>query len=202
MASPASLRQQIRNLRRAVPSAQRHQAALQLLRQVASLKIFSNAHHIAGYLAFDGELDPAPLLERAMAVGKQVYLPVLPNNSQAPMVFAPYQPGTVLKPNRFGILEPDVPAGQLLLPQRLDLALTPLVAFDVSGTRMGMGGGFYDRTFTFRRNPAHLCKPHLLGLAYEFQKVSTLIRQPWDIPLDGIATEQALYPSDSNYLLE
>ncbi len=193
MLSPNVLRNQVRALRRAMPSAERQQAAQQLASRVAALKVFVSAHHIAGYLAFDGELDPAHLLEQASAMGKQVYLPVLTGKPPAKLLFAPYHPDTVLIPNRFGIPEPEVPHAQLWPPQRLDLVLIPLVAFDISGTRMGMGGGFYDRTFAFRRNPAHLPKPRLLGLAYELQKFPALLRQSWDVPLDGVATEEALY---------
>lgn len=188
----ASLRQQIRISRRALSPSQRHQAALALCNRIAALPIFASSRHIAGYLAVDGEMDPAPLLAHALEQGKRMYLPVLIDNPQAPMLFAPYQPDVKLKPNRFGILEPDVPMTQFLEPQQLDLVLTPLVGFDAKGTRLGMGGGFYDRTFAFRRDVGCL-QPYLLGVAYELQKLEELTPQPWDIPLDGIATEQALY---------
>lgn len=202
-ATPAdALRRQIRTLRRALSHSERQQAAQTVARQVAHLRIFTSAHHIAGFLAFDGEMDPAPLMERAWEMGKQVYLPIVPGNPQTHMMFAPYRPDSTLRPNRFGISEPDVPAHHLLSAARLDLVITPLVAFDDQGTRMGMGGGFYDRTFAFRRNPGHLPKPHLLGIAYEFQKVSQLIRQDWDIPLDGIVTEAHIYPGSTDYEIE
>jgi 5-formyltetrahydrofolate cyclo-ligase len=72
--------------------------------------------------------------------------------------------------------------------------LAPLVAFDRNGTRLGMGGGYYDRAFAFLRAPADGGRrPVLLGLGYEFQKVAELIRQPWDVPLDAAVTESALY---------
>lgn len=200
--SATDLRKQIRALRRSTPLAERHVAALQLARRVTSLKVFVRSRHIAGYLAVDGELDPAPLLERARVLRKHVYLPVLAGNPAVHLLFAPYHPDMPMQANRFGILEPDVPAAELLPPQRLELVLTPLVAFDTHGTRLGMGGGFYDRTFAFRSNPAHLPRPLLLGLAYELQKVAELPRQSWDIPLDGIVTEQALYPGPGGHLLE
>ena len=200
MLSPNVLRKQVRALRRAMPAAERHQAARQLTSRVTSLQVFVIAQHIAGYLAFDGELDPALLLEHAFAMGKQVYLPVLTGKPAAQLLFAPYHPDTVLVPNHFGIPEPEVPQAQLWPSQRLDLVLVPLVAFDSSGTRLGMGGGFYDRTFAFRRNPVHLPKPRLLGLAYELQKFPALLRQSWDVPLDGIATEKALYGDSGSAL--
>lgn len=203
MPSLAQLRRQIRARRRDIPASERRQAAHHLARRVTSLRVFATAQQIAGFLAFDGEIDPTPLLERALEMGKTVYLPVLAgSNPQAHLLFAPYHPGDTLKPNRLGIPEPQVIADRLLSPQRMDLVLTPLVAFDASGTRLGMGGGFYDRTFAFLQNPGHLRKPCLLGLAYELQKVDQLPRQPWDVPVDGIATEAALYHYGSDFLLE
>jgi 5-formyltetrahydrofolate cyclo-ligase len=202
MSTAAALRKQMRALRRALPVAERHTCARQLAGRVTSLKVFSHAHHIAAYLAVDSEMDPAPLLERAWELGKQVYLPVLAGTPAVHLLFATYRRHSAMQANRFGILEPVVPAGELLPPQRLDLVLTPLVAFDASGTRLGMGGGFYDRSFAFRGNPAHLPRPLLLGLAYELQKVAELPRQDWDIPLDGIVTEQAVYSVPGGHLLE
>ncbi len=193
MPSPDHIRRTVRARRREIPPPQRRRAARELAHRVSTLKLFSTAHHVAGYLAVDGEMDPAPLLERAWAMSKSVYLPVLTGQPQAHMLFAPYGPDSTLKPNRFGIPEPVVPHEAVLPPQRLDLVLAPLVAFDEHGSRIGMGGGFYDRTFAFLANPDHLRKPRLLGLAYELQRYPELERQDWDVPLDGIATEAGLY---------
>ncbi|MDX1655264.1 MAG: 5-formyltetrahydrofolate cyclo-ligase [Candidatus Competibacteraceae bacterium] len=198
---PNELRRLIRTRRRELSPHQRQQAARELARRVASLQLFQHARHIAAYLAFDGEMDPAPLVERAWSMGKEVYLPVLMGHP-ARMVFAPFEPGTTFETNRFGIPEPRLAEERHLPAQRLDLVLTPLVAFTFDGTRMGMGGGFYDRTFAFLTNPEHLHKPRLLGLAYELQQVEGLVRQPWDVPLDGIATEAGLYPGNDGKTLE
>lgn len=197
MQSPALLRKQIRALRRALPAAERQQAARQLARRAAGLPIFADSRRIAGYLAVDGELDPGPLLSRARELGKQIYLPVLTDDPRTPLLFAPYRPDTALRPNRFGIPEPQVSAEQLLPSRSLDLVLTPLVVFDAWGNRLGMGGGYYDRTFAFRHPGDRPSGPFLLGLAYELQKVAQLAPQPWDIPLDGIVTERAFYPGPS-----
>jgi 5-formyltetrahydrofolate cyclo-ligase len=192
MSSLVSLRSQTRVLRRTLSLSQREQAAQKLAKRVTTLPVFAASQHIAAYMAIDGEMDPSSLLVEAIAVDKHVYLPVLTADPQCPMMFAPYGTDTTLKPNRFKILEPDVSPAQWRRGEHLDLVLAPLVAFDARGNRLGMGGGFYDRTFAFRRDTASPW-PYLLGLAYELQKVDTLERQPWDIPLDGIATEHALY---------
>jgi 5-formyltetrahydrofolate cyclo-ligase len=188
------LRRQIRALRRSTPLAERHVAALQLARRVSSLKVFVRSRHIAGYLAVDGELDPAPLLERARVLRKHVYLPVLAGNPAVHLLFAPYHPDMPMQANRFGILEPDVPAAELLPPQRLELVLTPLVAFDTHGTRLGMGGGFYDRTFGFRNHTLRIKprSPVLMGVAHHCQESGGLSSEAWDVTLDYIATDREI----------
>ena len=191
---PRLLRQRLRALRRELSPAVRRQAALAVARRLQDWPPWTGARRIAGYWACDGELDPAPLLERAWAAGQQVYLPVLAEAPALALQFAPYVPGAPLRRNRFRIPEPDVSAEHWLRPEELDLVLTPLVAFDDKGTRLGMGGGFYDRAFAFRRDPGYRGdRPVLLGLGYEFQRVPEQIRQPWDVPLDAAATEETLH---------
>ncbi len=93
--------------------------------------------------------------------------------------------------NRFGIPEPQARHGahpaRRLPAWALDLILLPLVGFDDDGQRMGMGGGFYDRTLAFTRRPGP--RPHLIGLAHECQRVESLPVAPWDVPLDAIVSD-------------
>jgi 5-formyltetrahydrofolate cyclo-ligase len=77
----------------------------------------------------------------------------------------------------------------------LDLVLTPLVAFDAQGHRLGMGGGFYDRSFAYLLRHSRWLRPRLIGLAYDFQRQTRLPHQPWDVPLHAIATDHRLYLS-------
>jgi 5-formyltetrahydrofolate cyclo-ligase len=83
-------------------------------------------------------------------------------------LFSIYEPDDVLKKNRFGILEPEINFKKIIPAWALDIVFTPLIAFDSEGNRLGMGGGFYDRTFSFLHNSKR-SHPHLIGLAYEFQ---------------------------------
>ena len=108
------------------------------------------------------------------------------------MQFARYLPGMPMRPNRFAIPEPAIARAQLLPAQSLDLILMPLVGFDRSGNRLGMGGGFYDRTLAFRHHRDGYRGPLLLGLAYQFQCLDGLQARHWDVPLDGILTEKYL----------
>lgn len=189
------LRRRLRAGRQIMPSAERLGAALSVARRVTDWPIYGAAIRIGGYWACNGELDPMPLLESAWAASKDVYLPVLVGAPPQSLRFAPYRPGLPLRRNRFDIPEPDVPPSEWLQPESLDLVLTPVVAFDSTGTRLGMGGGFYDRSFAFLRDPDYRGQRSLLlGLGYEFQKTREhLVRQSWDVPLDAAATEEALY---------
>ena len=89
-----------------------------------------------------------------------------------------------MKENRFGIKEPI--DGSPSSAQTLDLILIPLVGFDQRGNRLGMGGGFYDRTLAFKLKTPQ--RPNLIGLAHECQRVEHLETDPWDIPMTGILT--------------
>lgn len=183
----------MRRQRRGLSPAQRRAAAARLARHVAGHALFRRSRHIACYIANDGELDPMPLIEAAWSMGKTCYLPVLDVVHPSRLRFTPYHPGSPLAPNRFGIPEPARTPRRRVPPWRLDLILVPLVGFDADGNRLGMGGGFYDQTLGFLRARTHWRKPRLLGIAYDFQQVSHLPADPWDIPLDAIATESRLH---------
>lgn len=106
------------------------------------------------------------------------------------MRFFLYKRNDILHPNRYGINEPkDTPS---IDTETLDIILTPLVAFDRQGHRLGMGGGYYDRTFSFLLNQADIPRPKLIGLAYACQEVPSLSPDPWDVPLHGVVTERKI----------
>ena len=139
---------------------------------------------MALFFAFDGEPDLTRLTRSAAAQRKELFVPVLTRKT---MRFARLVPRAVLKRNFFGILEPG--SAGVVDPRKLDLVLTPLVAFDSRGTRIGVGRGYYDRAFRFLRHRGAWQRPKLLGVAYEFQHVPTLDSRAWDVPLWGAVTE-------------
>ncbi|MFZ5593531.1 MAG: 5-formyltetrahydrofolate cyclo-ligase [Pseudomonadota bacterium] len=194
--SPAVSRSELRKLMRARRAAlsetERDEAALSVAERIAATNWFRRSRHIACYLPQNGELDPTPLMQRAWAMGKICYLPVLNTLHANRMWFVPYSAGDKLIPNRYGIPEP-ITSRHRLSAHKLDLVLTPLVAFDAQGNRLGQGGGFYDQTFAFLRHRRHWRKPRLIGIAYEFQRVARLQNHDWDVPLYAVATETTLY---------
>lgn len=148
---------------------------------------FLRANRYAGFVSHDGEPDLETLRFGASAAGKHAYLPVIRGKR---LWFLPHQPP--MAPNHFGIPEPRARPGSRARLLSLDLVLMPLVAFDGSGARLGMGGGFYDRTFSYLRHRNHWRRPRLIGVAFEFQRVESVPVQTWDVHLDGIMTEQGL----------
>jgi 5-formyltetrahydrofolate cyclo-ligase len=179
-----NIRNQIRQRRRALTSEQQNNFALQTAERIATHPRIQAAHSIAAFLSFDGELDTRPLIERLWQQAKQVYLPVLHPFSPGNLLFLRYAPETPLVNNRFNILEPQLDVRNVLPVESLDVVLTPLVAFDSSGQRLGMGGGFYDRTL---QNWQQL-GPYPIGLAHDCQQVEQLPVEHWDIPLPEIIT--------------
>lgn len=183
-----AIRKAIRNKRAALPRNYQTKCAHTAARHFRISTLFHNSQHIACYWSSNGELDPRPLVETAWRLGKRVYLPVLDPIRPGHLKFVAYTPKSKFKTNRFGIPEPDAPLHQARPVKTINLIITPLVAFNESGVRLGMGGGFYDRTFAFLQK--NHCAIKLIGYAYSWQKVEDLMARPWDIHMDGVATEK------------
>ncbi|MDX1267377.1 MAG: 5-formyltetrahydrofolate cyclo-ligase [Oceanisphaera sp.] len=179
------IRQQIRQARRALTSAEQQAASEVIIRHVAGADHLAQAGKVALYLANDGELDPQPLIDWYWSQGSQVYLPVLHHFSPGHLLFLRYDPDTRLIANRFGIPEPKLDIRLLLPKQELDVIYTPLVAFDSQGNRIGMGGGFYDRTLAAWRQRLG---PRPVGLAHNCQQLPAIPTDSWDIPLPELIT--------------
>ena len=183
------LRQRNRKLRAALSADELTQAAAALAERIFALPEFAAAGKIAAYAAVNGEIGLDPVIDRALADDKKVYLPNLDRQS---LRFSPYFHGQAMRVNRFRLLEPDVGDDEMLDPRDLDLVLAPLVVFDAARNRIGMGGGYYDRSFAFRKDPAR-DTPVLIGVAHELQKVDHIEPAAWDVRLDKIVTDRAIY---------
>ncbi|WP_431225161.1 5-formyltetrahydrofolate cyclo-ligase [Serratia sp. L9] len=179
-----TIRNEIRQRRRALTPTQQQNFAQRIATRVTQHPHIQAAQSIAVFLSFDGELDTGPLIEQLWQQGKRVYLPVLHPFSPGNLLFLRYAADTPLVRNRFKILEPALDVRSVLPVSQLDVVLTPLVAFDSLGQRLGMGGGFYDRTLQNWRQGG----PYPIGLAHDCQQVSALPIEQWDIPLPEIIT--------------
>ncbi|TNV20908.1 5-formyltetrahydrofolate cyclo-ligase [Buttiauxella sp. B2] len=178
------IRQQIRQRRRKLTfDEQCHFAELAAERMLAYEPVVKAAT-VALFLSFDGELDTTPLIRALWQAGKAVYLPVLHPFSKGNLLFLHYTENSHLVMNRLKILEPKLDVRDVLPLDKLDVLITPLVAFDEQGQRLGMGGGFYDRTL--QNWQQHGLWP--VGLAHDCQHVPTLPAEEWDIPLPAVVT--------------
>jgi len=184
-----TLRDMMRQRRRELDAQTQLEAAKQLSQHLTSQPWYQRAQHIAVYIANDGEIDPIVFSHRAMHRGKQCYLPVLHPMKKGHLQFADYNGPKVV--NSFGIEEPDVKQCRAIDVRKIDVVLLPLVAFDQQGERLGMGGGYYDRTFEFLRRSG-LNKPKLIGLAHDFQQVDAIPTEAWDVPLTAIVTNKGV----------
>lgn len=178
------IRQQIRQRRRVLTPEQQTQFALQAADRMMAYTPVLLAQTVAVFLSFDGELDTRPLIDQLWRAGKRVYLPVLHPFSPGNLLFLHYHPSSDLVVNRLKIREPKLDVRDVLPLSRLDVLVTPLVAFDAAGQRLGMGGGFYDRTLQNWRR--HRLQP--VGYAHDCQQVDALPTEQWDIPLPAVIT--------------
>lgn len=188
----ATLRRTIQRQRAALSQALQTQLSQQAVHHLTTRRAFRNARHIALYLPVRGEADPRNVRKHALP-HQRFYLPVLSPFKDGRLWFVRWDASTRFRLNRFRIPEPYPRYRNSRPASWLDLVITPLVAFDHTGTRMGMGGGFYDRTFGFKRTRTTIKRPQLCGFAYNFQQVSHLARQSWDIPLDMVSSEQSFF---------
>lgn len=190
-----ALRQQMRQQRRRLSKHEQSVAAKLLARQIQSHPLFLRSKSIAIYLANDGEIDPAQIVKLAWRQRKHCFLPVLHPIRHNRLWFFSYTQKTRLRQNIFDIAEPALRNTVRRPPWSISLIFMPLVAFDKQGGRLGMGGGFYDRTFAFAKDGSRTVR--LCGLAHDFQCTAALPIETWDIPLDGIFTEKHFYPASN-----
>ena len=185
-----ALRLNARRSRRQIGPERQAEHAEAAARAVLTSGIMVKASRVGLYFsqAADGELDTLPLLSRLWAAGKCVAVPVV--GAEGQMDFCRVTPRTALAVNRYGIIEPrtrGARAGRFVRPMSLNVLFMPLVCFDDTGSRLGMGVGYYDR---FLGGLPESMRPLTVGLAHEVQRsAEPLARQPWDVPLDAVATE-------------
>ncbi len=178
------LRARVREQRRALTAPARIAAAEHIADRLLALPSMPESGFVAGYWAVDGEVSLHALLLR-MPRTLDYCLPVV--RPDHVMQFAAWRPGEPVVVNRFGIPEPDVGEDGLLDASQMSFVVTPLVAFDASCHRIGMGGGWYDRAFAHRNG----VNQPMVGVGFALQQVDVVHAQPWDVRLDAICTETA-----------
>lgn len=179
-----------RNARKALSDDERARASATIADIVTRAPWFQRCKNVACYIGTNYEVDTSAIIARAWRMKKRVFAPVLKNNLI--MEFRELNAESTLESDRMGIYAPI--SGDTISPRELDVVITPLVAFDSSRNRIGMGGGYFDRTFSFLRGREHLFHPKLIGVAFACQRVQQIVPNPWDIRLFSIVSDSLQQP--------
>lgn len=193
-----AIRHNCKTVRRDLPITKQYQNSLNCTNFLIKIHKVQRAKKIAVYMARDGELDLTPLISLLQRAGKLIYLPVL-HPYQRKLWFARYSSSKQLHLNRFSIPEPNINQHDKRTARFLDVVLVPLVAFDANCHRLGMGGGFYDKTFAYQLIRRTWRRPHLIGIAHECQRVEMLPIRNWDVPMTMIITEAKVYTNTNHF---
>jgi 5-formyltetrahydrofolate cyclo-ligase len=185
------MRRELRIKRNKLTSLEQQHSANVLARLISDEQLLNNVKNIGIYLENDGEIGTSHIINMALKSNVSCFLPVLDFTAQNNLCFVLYDKGTPLNKNKFGILEPSLNEKNSIDPAKLDVIFLPVVGFDRSGSRLGMGGGYYDRALEFTKLHK-LDKPILVGLAHSIQEIKSIHRQVWDVPINFIATEKEI----------
>ena len=194
MKTRQQLRTELKQRRSQCSMTQCQHDSLRICDALYRTNLYRNAKRIAFYYPTGKEVNLLPLIEHAWTQQKQVFLPVLAQFPQSRLWWIPYSPDTPCYLNQFGIPEPHHNKQTRRTKLRsLNMILMPLVGFDQAGNRLGMGGGYYDRSLAHL--PRHMTswqRPLKIGIAYSWQQVDSIPHEKWDIPLDAVVTETGL----------
>ena len=183
----ATMRRDARHRRATMPEQDRVAASGRIADRIAHMPIFVRSRLIACYLSTGSEVDTSAIILRAWRMKKRIFVPDTRGGGK--LTFREIYPDSEFATGPFGIREPI--GGSVLAASLFDLVIVPVVAFDSDHHRIGMGGGYYDRTFSFLRHRKSFLKPKLVGVAFDCQKVDKIAPNPWDIRLFRIITQAA-----------
>jgi 5-formyltetrahydrofolate cyclo-ligase len=139
MSTRNEIRKSLRTKRQSLSEVEQQQFSDDLLIQLSTRRDVLAAKNIALYLANDSELDAMPFIKWCWQNNKNTYLPVIHPFSHGQLLFLHYEENSVMKKNNYGILEPKLDVRLIKTIGEIDIIFTPLVAFDPSGNRLGMG---------------------------------------------------------------
>lgn len=177
-----ALRREILALRDAVSPPDRAERSRRIAERLLALPELADARTVMAFSSFGSEVDTEPILEGLIARGARLALPRI---SEGEIEAVAFRPGDAVTVAPFGALEPA--SGDVLPDSELDVVVTPGVAFDRRGFRVGYGGGFYDRFFR-RARPDAL----RVGVAFDLQIVADVPHGGTDLPLDAIVNEDGV----------
>lgn len=186
----AALRRQFKAQRRELPIQQRAARSRRIAIALRRARLFQPGQRIAVYSPTAGEVLLAELVEWLRRLRCELYLPRIVDWRARRMRFVRWDEDSPLREHRLGMVEPI--EGPQLGTRQLDLVLMPAVAIDARGHRLGMGAGFYDRSFAYRTKTAWR-RPRLVAVVYDFQRIESLPAARFDVPVDAVVSERGLH---------
>jgi 5-formyltetrahydrofolate cyclo-ligase len=186
------IRKKIRNIRNSLSKSAHKDAETALCISFFQHIKLPKSARIALYLSNDGELGTNTLIQHLIEKKHHIFLPVIHPFNRTTLLFQRYEKNSPMTTNRYAILEPKLNCSHICPLHSLDYLFTPLVAFDDDGNRLGMGGGYYDKTLA-NYHKTGATKPVVVGLAHDCQKVHQLPIAAWDVPLKHILTPSTFY---------
>lgn len=185
----ADVRRRLKLQRRHLSPAERAARAQRIAASLRRARILKPGNRVALYSPMSGEVPLDAIVEWARELRCELYLPRIVNFRERRMRFVRWNEQTVLRRHRFGMVEPVT--GPTIGTRALDVVLMPAVGVDSRGVRLGMGAGFYDRSFAHRLR-TQWRRPRLIAVVYDFQRVAELPSHAFDVPLDAVVSEADL----------
>ena len=193
MNSNNELRQNLKSKRSALSEEQQIKASTAACERFLSFIDIKTIKHFAAYFPCKGEISPLPLLELSNQNNNFCYLPTLSTQDENHLYFNRWLPSIEMQKNIFGIPEPLFDKATSCMPNQLDVVIVPLLGFDKNCNRLGMGGGYYDRSFAFKKNNPTKQQTLLIGFAHDIQLCGSINVEAWDVQLDAIVTPSKIY---------
>jgi len=189
-----NIRQSLRHKRQKLSNKYKSNASKLIAEDIIVQQIFfqyPSAKQIGIYIALDEEINLQNIINKLWQKNIKVYCPILHPLKKHHIFFTEYSASTQLVKDKYGISTPLFNSLNIIAPWELDIVLTPLVGFDNSGNRIGMGAGFYDTSFSFRTISTRFETP-LIGCAFDCQFHDNIFSNKWDQKLNAILTESGL----------
>ncbi len=193
LAEKARLREEILRKRNLISPEIRAQKSLAIMERFFELDEFNSARILHIFVSFRSEVSTELIIKESLKRGKRVVVPITDHNARRLFLSEIEDYDLDLRPGHWGILEPKKEAINFIDPEHLDLILSPGVAFDLSGNRLGHGAGYYDKLLAGCKD-----RPLTIGLAYEMQVVDDVPVMEYDIKIDGVVTEERLIKAQSS----
>ncbi|MFY9113786.1 MAG: 5-formyltetrahydrofolate cyclo-ligase [Dethiobacteria bacterium] len=179
------LRRKILEMRDRFTVAEIREKSLAITENFAAMEVYRKAETIMFFVPFRNEVDTRYLAERSMERHKKVLVPHTVKDKRELIPSRLLDWDDDLAPGEYGIYEPPPEKLRPVNPRLIDLVIVPGVAFDLSGNRLGYGGGYYDRFFALLRDDTSL-----VAMVFDQQIVERVPVEPWDRRVDSIVTEK------------